>query len=74
MKYGKKRGTVLPPAVNEQFGVRGGVAPQKPLCNFAGFSPARASVSRFPRQAATTLKAYGSFRVSLFQTNANERK
>jgi len=30
-------------------------SPQKPLRNFAGFAPARASVSRLPRQAATTL-------------------
>ena len=32
-------------------------SPQKPLYNFAGFSPARAAVSRLPRQAATTLYA-----------------
>jgi len=30
-------------------------SPQKPLCNFAGFAPAQAVVSRLPRQAATTL-------------------
>ena len=33
-------------------------SPQKPLCDFAGFSPARASVSRLPRQAATTKDAH----------------
>ena len=37
-------------------------SPQKPLCNFAGFAPARTSVSRLPRQAAATLSASGGQR------------
>jgi len=32
-------------------------SPQKPLCNFAGFAPARASVNRLPHQATKTLAA-----------------
>ena len=44
-------------AYNERFGVIGGVCPPESLCVFASSPPARAVVSRQPRQAATTLWA-----------------
>ena len=42
---------------NERFGVIGGVCPPESLCVFASSPPARAVVSRQPRQAAPTLCA-----------------
>ena len=45
------------PAGNERFGVIGGVCPPERLCELASSQPARAVVSRQPRQAATTLAA-----------------
>ena len=40
---------------NERFGVIGGVCPPERLCVFASSQPARAVVSRQPRQAAEPL-------------------
>jgi len=50
------------PAPNWRFGVSGGVARLKVSANLQVLYPARASVSRHPRQAALTLSASGGQR------------
>jgi hypothetical protein len=45
--------------LTKRFCVSGGVAPRKLQCDFGGFVPARAAVSRHPRKAAATLGVSG---------------
>jgi len=59
MKEERKGNREKSTATNERFGVIGGVCPPESLCVFASSPPARAVVSRQPRQAATTLGASG---------------
>ena len=47
------------PACNGRFYESGGVCPQKLLCEFAGFAPARTFVSPRLHKAASTLGASG---------------